>query len=281
MDGTPAAGVRSRSGRRRARAGYLRRRTERAQRRLLQLVARPRGSVHLFADEPAVALLEASEASLAEIGSWCERHGVEAWYVRRGGLGVVTSAAQQGRGAMGRCRPPSRPRADRIVPLSAEEVASRILLPYRGSGIYAPGEATAQPARLARGLRRIVLGQGARIFAGTPVARARTTGPILAETPAGSVPASSAVLGADALARLGPLRRSLVVRGTYIVLTAPAPERLAEIGWTGGESLWNFRAALNYVATSTTRPASRVTASGRLSSSGGSWPAESSAWKTS
>jgi glycine/D-amino acid oxidase-like deaminating enzyme len=40
-----------------------------------------------------------------------------------------------------------------------------------------------------------------------------------------------------------------MVRGSYIVLTAPAPERLAEIGWTGEESISDFRAALHYLRT--------------------------------
>jgi glycine/D-amino acid oxidase-like deaminating enzyme len=204
----------------------------------------------LFGDEQAIALLEASEASVAEVGAWCERHGVDAWYTRGGELGVATSPAQEGRGASWVDAARRLGLADRIVSLSADEVAKRIRLPYGGSGVFAPGEATVQPARLARGLRRVVLEQGARIFEGTPVARVRGTGPVDVETPRATVRARTAVLAANAwLASLGPLRRHLVVRGTYIVLTAPAPERLAEIGWTGREGIWNFRAALNYLRT--------------------------------
>jgi glycine/D-amino acid oxidase-like deaminating enzyme len=40
-----------------------------------------------------------------------------------------------------------------------------------------------------------------------------------------------------------------VPRGTYIVVTAPAPERLADIGWTGGEGLADWRSALRYFRT--------------------------------
>jgi glycine/D-amino acid oxidase-like deaminating enzyme len=39
------------------------------------------------------------------------------------------------------------------------------------------------------------------------------------------------------------------VRGSYIVLTAPAPERLEAIGWTNGMGLSDYRAALHYVRT--------------------------------
>jgi glycine/D-amino acid oxidase-like deaminating enzyme len=44
-------------------------------------------------------------------------------------------------------------------------------------------------------------------------------------------------------------RRLLTVRGSYIALTAPAPERLGAIGWTNGMGLWDHRAALHYVRT--------------------------------
>jgi glycine/D-amino acid oxidase-like deaminating enzyme len=44
-------------------------------------------------------------------------------------------------------------------------------------------------------------------------------------------------------------RRLITVRGSYIVLTAPAPEKLAALGWTGGLSLADYRAAVHYVRT--------------------------------
>ncbi len=44
-------------------------------------------------------------------------------------------------------------------------------------------------------------------------------------------------------------RRLLTVRGSYIALTAPAPEKLEELRWTNGMGLWDHRAALHYVRT--------------------------------
>src|SRR5439155_617892 len=43
--------------------------------------------------------------------------------------------------------------------------------------------------------------------------------------------------------------RLLTVRGSYIALTAPAPDRLRELGWTNGMGLSDYRAALHYVRT--------------------------------
>ena len=44
-------------------------------------------------------------------------------------------------------------------------------------------------------------------------------------------------------------RRAITVRGSYIVMTAPAPDKLEEIGWTDGMGLSDYRAALHYLRT--------------------------------
>ena len=128
----------------------------------------------------------------------------------------------------------------------------------RGSGRRAG--AGVQPARLARGLRRVLLERGVRIFEHTPVTRLSSGSPFLAQTPGGSVRAGRAIVGLNAWARhLAAFRRSLMVRGTYMVITEPAPERLAEIGWTGGEGLYDLRTALHYL---------RATPDGRIAFGG-------------
>jgi glycine/D-amino acid oxidase-like deaminating enzyme len=70
------------------------------------------------------------------------------------------------------------------------------------------------------------------------------------ETPGGLVRAGRAVLGMGAyMAPLPRFRRTIVPRGTYIVLTEPVPDRLEAIGWTGGEGIYDFRTALRYLRT--------------------------------
>ena len=68
--------------RRRARAGHLRRRPERAQRWVReQLLERPAPSgTHRSATTPRRACVEAGEASVAAIGAFCEEHEVDAWF---------------------------------------------------------------------------------------------------------------------------------------------------------------------------------------------------------
>ena len=110
--------------------------------------------------------------------------------------------------------------------------------------------ATLQPARLARGLRRVLLERGVRIFERTPATGLDGRKEARVETPDGSVLAPKAVLGLNAWAAGWPgLRRTVVIRGSYILLTAPAPERLADLGWTGGECICDVRTALHYFRT--------------------------------
>jgi glycine/D-amino acid oxidase-like deaminating enzyme len=51
-----------------------------------------------------------------------------------------------------------------------------------------------------------------------------------------------------------------VTFGSYLVLTAPAPERLEDLGWTGGECITDSRSSLHYY---------RTTPDGRIAFGGG------------
>src|SRR6266581_2144792 len=44
-------------------------------------------------------------------------------------------------------------------------------------------------------------------------------------------------------------RPYLTVRGSYMVITEPAPERLEQIGWTGGEAVRSMRSSIHYLRT--------------------------------
>ena len=56
-------------------------------------------------------------------------------------------------------------------------------------------------------------------------------------------------VGAAAKAPGGPLRNSLTVASSHIVLTEPVPELLEEVGWTGGECITDSRALIDYFRT--------------------------------
>ena len=110
--------------------------------------------------------------------------------------------------------------------------------------------ATVHPARLARGLRRLLLESGVRIFEHTTVTRLGMGRPVVAETPGGTVRAGDAVIGLGAWATWWKaFRPRLTLRGSYMVITAPAPDRLEELGWTGGEAIRDLRSSIHYLRT--------------------------------
>jgi glycine/D-amino acid oxidase-like deaminating enzyme len=206
--------------------------------------------VDVLGDHDAVALCEAGARSVVEIGEWCDRHAVDAWYVRAGDLGVASSPAQDGEWRSTIEAAERLGVLERFRVLTREEVRERVDSPVLGGGVWIDDCATVQPARLARGMRRVLLESGVRIFEGTPVRRFRAGRPVEAVTTGGRVVADQAVLAVNAWGQhWKAFRRTITLRGSYIVLTEPAPDRLEAINWTGGEALWDYRAAVHYVRT--------------------------------
>lgn len=199
-------------------------------------------------DEAALAMCRAGDDAVAAIEAFCDRHGVDAWFTHAGDMGVATNAATDGEWNDSLRAAERIGVTDVLVALSPEEVRARCASPTFRGGLLDRHAATVQPARLARGLRRVLLERGVRIFERTPVRRFGVGSASIAETPGGTVRASGAVIALNAWAAAWRrFRRVLTVRGSYIVLTAPAPERLAEIGWTGGEGVWDFRSSVHYL----------------------------------
>jgi len=217
--------------------------------------------VRMHGEVGAVEACREVAGSVRAIGDWCDRHGVDAWYTPGGYVSVSSNSAQDGGWRPATDLADRLGVGDRYVELSPQEVGARCHSPAFRGGVLMPDGATVQPARLARGLRRVLLDRGVRIFEGSPVRRFRAGPPAVAETSNGSVEADQAVLGLNAWAgALREFRRSLVTWGSYIVLTAPAPDRLEAIGWTGGECVSDGRSAVRYF---------RTTPDGRIAMGGG------------
>ncbi|MBI3648247.1 MAG: FAD-dependent oxidoreductase, partial [Actinobacteria bacterium] len=203
-----------------------------------------------FGDGPALALCRAGSQSIEAIGRFCRDHDVDAWFTHAGDVGVAASPAQVGAWDEDVRAAERLGAGDVFERLSAEQTRARCDSPTFLAGVLNREAATVQPARLALGLRRVLLERGVRIFEGTPVTRFGAGRSPVAETSSGTVRAGSAVIALNAWASAWRrFRRVLTVRGSYIVLTAPAPEKLEEIGWTGGEGVWDQRGALHYART--------------------------------
>ncbi len=205
----------------------------------------------LFGDERAIEMVHAGDESVREIGRWCDQQGVDAWYTHGGYLQASTAphfddtwgpvaAACEELGERGR-----------IEVLDREATLGRCASPlFRGAAYY-PIAATVQPARLAAGLRNRVIEAGVEIYENTMVdSLTEHDGVVVAETPEGQVSARSAILGAGgSLLRFRPLRRSLTVTSSHVVMTEPVPDVIEELGWTGGECVTDSRSMVHYFRT--------------------------------
>ena len=92
-------------------------------------------------------------------------HGVDAWFTRAGHLTARTSAAQDG---AWRTLVDEAARLDvadgRFVELTQAQVRARCDSPVFRAGLLQPDNAILQPARLAIGLRRVLMERGVRIY---------------------------------------------------------------------------------------------------------------------
>jgi glycine/D-amino acid oxidase-like deaminating enzyme len=225
------------------------------------------GLITLYGAAAAVQACRAISDSISGIGEFCRRQGVDAWFTHAGYMFAATSAHHEAA-----CEEMVRLAREVGVPdelraLSTEEVKARCASPAFRSGAFMRDGASVQPAVLARGLRRVVRERGVTIYENTTVTRLAAGPPAVALAPQGSVRAPRAVLAVNAWATGWPqLSRRLVAWSSYIVLTAPAPERLAQIGWTGGELITDLRTSVRYF---------RTTRDGRIAFGGGGGRASS------
>jgi putative aminophosphonate oxidoreductase len=218
--------------------------------------------VRLFGVESALSVARASERAVESIGEFCERHGIDAHYRRAGWLWTATTSAQLGawESAVAACE---RLGVDAYLRLSPAEVAARAGSPVHLAGVLERCGATVQPARLVRGLRRVALERGVRVFENSHVVTLEHGTPPRIRTARGSLVAERVVIATNAWAvALRALRRALVVVSSDIVATAPMPDRLREIGWTGGEAITDSQMMVDYY---------RTTRDGRIAFGKGGW----------
>jgi len=203
--------------------------------------------VKTFGEAGALELLMTMGRSPTEIGAWCQANGVDAWFTHAGDLAVATNPTHEGKWLPTLALAERLGVRDEYEVLTRSQVRARCASPAFGGGMLIHDAANVQPARLARGLRRVLIDRGVRIFESTPVTRFRASSPVVAETPGGVVTADEAVIGLGAWATWWKtFKPRTTVRGSYMVVTEPAPDRLGELGWMGGEQIRDLRSSIHY-----------------------------------
>ena len=207
--------------------------------------------VKRFGPEHGLRLAAGADEVVDGIGSWCEEHNVDAKFTRRGYLRVnaFPGVANDWAGSIASLERLGA--SGQLVHLDRQAVQAICASPAFGEGLMMPSAATVQPALLARGLRRVLLERGVSIHEGTAVARLDPvpTG-VRLTTARGSVSAARAVLAVNAWAAGWPgFRTRMLAWGSYMVVTEPIPDLLAQLGWTGGEAISDSRFTISYFRT--------------------------------
>ncbi len=225
--------------------------------------------IRRFGEAEALRTVRALDDAIASLGPWCDSNGVDAELRESGFLQVSAAPAQDDAWleATEACRRVGE--GERWRALTPAEVAGRARSPVFRGGAFMPRAGTVQPARLARGLRRVALERGVTIHertrANLPERGARGGAPLRIETNSseggGVIEADQVVVATNAWAAgWRPVARRLLTWSSYVIVTEPIPDRLVEIGWTGGEGIADARFTLHYA---------RPTADGRIALGGG------------
>jgi glycine/D-amino acid oxidase-like deaminating enzyme len=199
----------------------------------------------LFGTDAALRACRASARAVEDVASFAAAHGIDIHFRRDGWLWAASNASQMGSWET-TLKAVEHLGDAPFVRLSREEVADISGTPALLGGVLEPGVATIQPALLARGLCRVAVEMGVRVFEKTPLTRLYRATPPVAATREGRVTARVVVLAMNAwAARFRELRRRVVVVSTDAVATAPIPQRLEEIGLTNGLAVTDARRLVN------------------------------------
>ena len=218
----------------------------------------------VLGEERALELARAGERIIPGIRAWAKARDADVWLREAGMLEVSAAPAQDGGVEKAVAAAARVGRGDQAVALAPGEVAQRVSSPVFRGGVFYPECATVHPGLLVRALRRAALDAGLTLHEETPVTAVRAGSPNEVETPGGILRAADVVLATNAaLTGWSPAARNMTNFGSYVVLTEPAPEALAEIGWTGGEAIVDGRMFLHYF---------RTTEDGRVLMGSGSGP---------
>lgn len=100
------------------------------------------------------------------------------------------------------------------------------------AGIHDPTAATVHPGKLARGLRRVVLRRGVRVYENSAMMRLDRGHPAVVHAPLGSIRAESVILTMNAWSTSIPeLRSAILVIASDDAVTEPIPELLDKFGY--------------------------------------------------
>lgn len=151
----------------------------------------------LGGEQRALDFVLRAQQAIDEIERFCTAQGIDCWFDRVGWLWGATCEAQRG------AWDESLRRLERLGLTPARAVGREEIRALTGSehllaGVFDPTAATIQPALLARGLRRVALAKGLRLYEKSAMRRFSRRAPLRVETAEGSVTAGRLILAMNA-----------------------------------------------------------------------------------
>lgn len=213
--------------------------------------------------EAARRYYDATLLGLAQIRDFVESHGVDCELERNGSISLATEPEHL------EALEAAKLRYDEMgLPcelLGASDVRRSIASERFLGGLRDPQQAILNPAKLARGMKRVIENQGVEVFERSRILRLDPASRVRVECEFGSIEAPQAVVTLNGYApQIGLFRQRLLPLTNYVVATEPltAAQRQS-IGWTGREGLSDMRVQFMYL---------RLTADGRIVFGGESSP---------
>ena len=201
----------------------------------------------LYGMEEAIRLVKESEASIYAIGDFCKKYDVDADYRLDGTLYTATNQAQVG-STDGVVAALERHGINSFTKRPVAEVRRMAGSDKHLEGWFSPAAATVQPGKLVRGLRKVALALGVRIYESTPMTELKQGQPATVVTSGGNIKAKQVVLAINAwMAKAFPeFERTVAIVSSDMVITEPRPDLLEKIGLTSGVSVLDSRIFVHY-----------------------------------
>lgn len=182
-------------------------------------------------EDGALRLGNAFGNSADNIEKFCADNGIDAEFRRDGWIWGATCAKHIGswKGIIDTLADSGiRPFRE----LTRSEIAERCGTTSFLAGIYDPTAATLHPGKLVRGLRRVVLQKGVRVFENSAMTRLERSRPAVVRSAHGKVTAPIVIFTMNAWsASIPELSSGILVIASDDAVTAPVPELLEKLGY--------------------------------------------------
>lgn len=192
-------------------------------------------------ERAALDLIDLSTGAISGIETFCNETGIDCWFERVGWIWGATCEAQVGawKDALNKLAAQGREPAKRV---SRDEIAAMTGSRSHLAGVFDPSAATIHPGFLVRGLRRVAIERGVRVFEKTSMRRFSRCRPFLVTTPNGAVRCGKLVLAMNAWSAAIPeLAPGIVNISSDDAISKPIPDQLQAVGYSRGPLMIDSR----------------------------------------